>query len=215
MNCCHRCVTAAHFNAAVAQRDLRRFQRRGPDAPTRQLLAAVQARPLPPEPTLLDIGGGVGTIHHILLERGFGKATQVEASDAYLAVAAEEARRLGHADRVRFQLAEFPPDDASVAVADVVTLHRVVCCYPDYTRLLEAAANCARSTLVFSYPRGRWLNRLSVVCSNAGRRLMGRAFRAYVHPPERMKAVLENAGMRQAWKGGTWVWAVEVFERAA
>jgi hypothetical protein len=25
--------------------------------------------------------------------------------------------------------------------------------------------------------------------------------------------VLENAGMRQAWTGGSWIWAVEVFER--
>jgi 2-polyprenyl-3-methyl-5-hydroxy-6-metoxy-1,4-benzoquinol methylase len=215
MTCCHRCATADQFDPAIARRDLRRFRRRGPDAPTRHLLAAVQARSLPPQPTLLDIGGGVGAIHHVLLEHGFSRATHLDASGAYLAAAADEARRLGHADRVQFQLAEFPAEASTVPSADVVTLNRVVCCDPDYVRLLGAAANRARHVVAFSYPRPRWLTRLFVTGANVVRRLRGRGFRAYVHPPARMSAVLEGGGMRRAWAGGTWIWAVEVFERAA
>jgi magnesium-protoporphyrin O-methyltransferase len=174
----------------------------------------VQARSLPPHPTLLDIGGGVGAIHHALLEHGFSQATHLDASGAYLAAAADEAGRLGHADRVRFQLVEFPAEAARVPPADVVTLDRVVCCDPDYARMLGAAANRARHLLAFSYPRSRWITRLVVAGSNAVRRLLGREFRAYVHPPLRMRAVLQGGGMRQVWAGGTWIWAVEVFERA-
>jgi magnesium-protoporphyrin O-methyltransferase len=33
-----------------------------------------------------------------------------------------------------------------------MVLHRVMCCYPDYARLLGAAADHARHALVFSYP---------------------------------------------------------------
>jgi magnesium-protoporphyrin O-methyltransferase len=102
-----------------------------------------------------------------------------------------------------------------VPPADVVTLDRVVCCDPDYARMLGAAASRARRILAFSYPRARWLTRLVVGATNLGRRLLGREFRAYVHPPEQMKAVLEAAGMLRAWAGGTWVWAVDVYERAA
>ena len=213
MTCCHRCATADQFDSAVARRDLRRFRRRGPDAPTRHLLAAVQARLLPPGPTLLDIGGGIGAIHHVLLERGFSQATHLDGSGDYLAAAADEARRLGHADLVQFHLAEFPAEASMVAAADVVTLDRVVCCDPDYAGVLGAAATRARRLLAFSYPRPRWLTRLVVASANAVRRLFGRGFRAYVHPPARMTAVLEGAGMRRAWAGGTWIWAVEVFER--
>jgi len=215
MTRCHQCATADQFDPARARRDLRRFQRRGPDAPTRHLLVAVQARSLPPQPTLLDIGGGVGAIHHVLLEHGFSQATHIDASSACLASAADEARRLGHADRVQFQLAEFPAEGSTVPPADVVTLDRVVCCDPDYARMLGAAANHARHLLAFSYPRPRWLTRLVVAGGNGVRRLLGRGFRTYVHPPTRMRAVLEGAGMRQAWAGGTWTWAVELFERAA
>ncbi|MBI4419415.1 MAG: hypothetical protein HY560_01205, partial [Gemmatimonadetes bacterium] len=87
------CAVEKEFDAATARRDLRRFRRRGPDAPTRQLLAAVEARALPAGSTLLDVGGGVGAIHHVLLERGFSRATHVDASAAYLAGAADEAQR--------------------------------------------------------------------------------------------------------------------------
>jgi hypothetical protein len=215
MTCCHGSATADQFDAAIARRDLRRFRRRGPDAPTQHLLRAVEARHLPPHPTLLDIGGGIGAIHHVLLERGFSHATHLDASGAYLAAAAEEAHWLSHADRVHFELAKFPAEGATVPPADVVTLDRVVCCDPDYVRMLGSAANHARHLLAFSYPRPRRLTRVVVAGANLIRRLAGRAFRAYVHPPAKMQAVLEGAGMRRTWAGGTWIWAVEVFERAA
>jgi hypothetical protein len=48
-----------------------------------------------------------------------------------------------------------------VAPADLVILHRVVCCYPDYERLLTAAADHARRALVFSYPPRNPLSRAS------------------------------------------------------
>jgi hypothetical protein len=43
-------------------------------------------------------------------------------------------------------------DPEAVEPADMVVLHRVVCGYPDYERLLGAAADHARRALVFSYP---------------------------------------------------------------
>src|SRR3970040_1054735 len=102
MTCCQSCIPSKQFDKRVAERELRRYRRRGPDAATQVLIEALQARKLPPTPTLRDVGGGVGTIHHVLLERGFSHATHFDASDAYLAVAAAEAERLGHNSRVGF-----------------------------------------------------------------------------------------------------------------
>ncbi len=215
MTCCHPEARDEQFDARVAQRDLRRFRRRGPDAPTRQLLTAVGEGSLPDAPTLLDIGGGVGAIHHVLLERRFVSARHVDASMAYLAAAAREAERLGHGSRVEFVYGDFTAVADRLPAADVVTLDRVVCCDPDYARLLTAAAAHARRAVAFSYPRARWLARALVVCANAMRRALGRAYQAYVHPPAAMAAVLERNGLRRRWAGGTWIWAVELFERAA
>ncbi len=213
MNSCHQCAAAERFDRTTARRDLRRFRRRGPDGSTRSLLSAVQAASLPPRPSLLDIGGGIGAIHHFLLDHGFENATHVDASDSYLAAAAEEAQRRGHEGKVRFLFAAFPDDAPDVPQADVVTLDRVVCCDPDYVRLLGAAARRSRCALAFSYPHPRWIVRAYVTVHNLIRRIQKRRFRTFVHPPDRMKAVLESAGMRSAWVGGTWIWAVELFER--
>ena len=207
------CSTGSHFDDAVARRDLRRYRRRGPDKPTGKLLAAVQSLSLPGNPTLLDIGGGVGTIHHRLLDQGFSRATQIDASESYLAQSENEARRIGHADRVRFLQAYFPLETPDVPPADLVTLHRVVCCDPDYGRLLGSAALHARRFLAFSYPRERRLIRWMVAASNTLYRLRRREFRVFVHSPARMKATLEEAGMRRIFSGGTWSWAVDVFRR--
>jgi magnesium-protoporphyrin O-methyltransferase len=192
-----------------------RLRRRGPDPGTRRLLGAIRAATLPPDPTLLDIGGGVGAIHHLLLDQGFRRATHVDTSTAYLAVAAEEAQRLGHADRVSFRHADFRDVVAELPPADVVTLDRVVCCDADYAGLLEAAADRTRLILGFTFPRARWYTRGFVAVANAWRRIRGATFRAHVHPPAAMMAVLEKHGLRRSWSGGNWIWAVEVFERTA
>jgi magnesium-protoporphyrin O-methyltransferase len=213
MDCCNTGATDEQFDRALAGRELRRFRRNGPDAPTRQLIAAAQALPLPERPTLLDIGGGVGTIHHVLLDQGFAAATHVDASAAYLDAAREESQRLGHGTRVRFQRGSFTTVAPGVEPADVVTLNRVVCCDPDYAGMLGAAAARARHRLAFSYPRPRPIIRWAVALANAIRRMRGKEFRAFVHPPSKMTKVLEQNGLRRIWEGGTWIWAIDVFER--
>lgn len=213
MTSCHCQAVDQQFDRRIAQRDLRRFLRRGPESTTRHILAALADAPIPPEPTLLDVGGGIGVLHHMLLDRGFARAVHVDASEAYLATAAAEAQRRGHAGRVAFRQGDFSTMAATLPRADVVTLDRVVCCDPDYARLLAAAADRARCAVAFSYPRPRWLVRAFVATANGARQLFGRAFRGYVHPPAAMAAVLEQSGFRRSSMGRTWVWAVELFLR--
>jgi hypothetical protein len=55
--------------------------------------------------------------------------------------------------------------------------------------------------------------RAAVTVANAVQRITGRAFRAYVHSPAAMDAVLTRNGLRRRWAGGTFIWAAEVFER--
>lgn len=215
MTTCQCCAADHEFDPAIARRELRRFKRRGPNPATGQLLDAVREVPLPPDPSLLDVGGGIGAIHHVLLDRGFGRATQIDASRTYLEVARAEAERRGHAGRVSFAHGDFRDLAAATAPADVVTLDRVVCCDPDFAGMLGAAADHARRLLALTYPRDRFYTRAFVAVVNAWRRVRREAFRAYIHPPAAMVAVLEAKGLRRRWAGGTLVWRAEVFERPA
>src|SRR5262245_52761966 len=162
----HCCAVDREFDPKIARRELKRYRKRGPVSPTKELLELL-APCLPADATLLDIGGGVGMIHHELLDRGAKSAVQVDASSAYLAASEEEAGKRGHEGRVTFRHADFRAAASDIAPADVVTLDRVVCCDPDYESLLGLAAAHAKTALAFSYPRARWASRVFIGGFNA------------------------------------------------
>lgn len=164
--------------------------------------------------TVLEIGGGVGEIQVELLRRGASSATNLELSPAYEDEAARllaEAGLTGRAQRRLIDIAETPE---AVEPADVVVLHRVVCCYPDYARLLGAAASHARRVLVFSHPVRNPLSRAVVGAQNLFFRLRGSRFRVFVHPPEAMLAVLADHGLEPTVVSGGPVWRIAAGVRA-
>jgi 2-polyprenyl-3-methyl-5-hydroxy-6-metoxy-1,4-benzoquinol methylase len=194
MVCCTGyCAAEAQFDRKVAERDLRRYRRRGADATTRLKLAELRRWPLEGQ-RLLDVGGGIGVIGRELASTGVASATVVEASPAYLEVARREAGSQYGSRPTQFIMGDFAVIAGTLSDADVVTLDRVVCCYPDAEALLRQAAGRARQLLAFTYPRNRWYVRTLIVLENLWLRLTGKKFRAFVHAPERMAAVLEAAG---------------------
>jgi 2-polyprenyl-3-methyl-5-hydroxy-6-metoxy-1,4-benzoquinol methylase len=213
MVCCTRyCAAEAQFNRKVAERNLRRYRRRGADATTRLMLAELRRWPLEGR-RLLDVGGGIGVISRELADTGVASATIVEASPAYLEVARREAGSQYGSRPTQFILGDFALIAGTLPEADVVTLDRVVCCYPDAEALLQQAAGRARQLLAFSYPRDRWYVRTLIVLENFWRRLTGKEFRAFVHGPERMRAVLEAAGLVRATRRETLVWTLHLYRR--
>ena len=87
-------------------------------------------------------------------------------------------------------------------------MNQVVCCYPDYERLLRAAAGHARRALVFSYPRRNALSRAIVTLQNAGFRLARREFRVFTHPPEAMLETLRGQGLQPRFQHPGTIWQI-------
>jgi ubiquinone/menaquinone biosynthesis C-methylase UbiE len=128
MSCCQCEGIREEFDPRLAKRELRRYVRSGLRKSTRLLLEGIRACGLR-SATLLDVGGGVGVIHHELLGDGTASAaTHLDASPAYISVAREEATRRGHGDRVRFIEGDFVELASSLEAVDIVTLDRVICC---------------------------------------------------------------------------------------
>src|SRR5262249_2697037 len=132
---------------AVAARDLNRYRRKGPDATSRLLLGGLRGH-VTSGASLLDIGGGVGVLDFELLANGVESATLVDASPAYLDAAGREAQARQMGDRFQRVVGDFAVVGDGIASADVVTMHRVVCCYPDHASLLQAATKHARRVFV-------------------------------------------------------------------
>lgn len=211
MSCCSPgCV--AFFDAKTAKRDLRRYQRKGADPVTRLMLSELGHRYLR-DRDLLDIGAGIGVIASEMAERGIVRATVIEASPAYLEVARQEVGSRYREGFTRFVMGDFAAIAEDVADADVVTLGRVVCCYPDAEALLREAAVRTRRVLAFTYPRDRWYVRAVNALQNLWRKVRGSAFQTFVHVPKQMERTLEGAGLVRVAQKGTAVWVLDVYER--
>jgi 2-polyprenyl-3-methyl-5-hydroxy-6-metoxy-1,4-benzoquinol methylase len=210
--CCDPRGCDRFFSARFARRVAARYRKRGLDKASRRIVDYVEQRGLEAA-TVLEIGGGVGEIQLELLKRGAARTTNLELSGAYEDIAAALVRESGFEGRVERRLHDLAVDPGAVEPADVVVLHRVVCCYPDYETLLGAAADHARSVLVFSHPPRNLLSRLIVGAENLGFRLTRSEFRTFAHPPRAMVAVLEERGLRRTYSRRGMPWDVEGLER--
>ena len=214
VDCCSTEALERQFGPKVAAAELRRYRRRGPGRTTRLLLKGLRGH-LSADTSLLDIGGGIGALHHELLAGGVARAWAVEPSAAFLEADMAEARRQGHSDRVEFIHDDIRAAAATLPSADIVTLDRVVCCDPDYEHLLRLSLGKARRLFAYSYPRDWGAVRAVVAVLNMQLWLRRTGFRVFVHPPERMTALIRAAGFRTVFQARTLVWQVDVYTRAA
>lgn len=213
VTCCQCEGIANEFGAKKARRDLRRYRRRGPIPSTRMLVEDLRAAGVAGD-SILDVGGGVGAVYHLLMGAGAREATHVDVSADYIDAAREESARLGHADRVRYIQGDFVEVAPTVSAADVVTLDRVICCYPDMEALVTAASGKTRRLLGAVYPRDVWWVRVGVRAANALMRLRGSAYRAFLHPPAAIDAVLGRHGLARRTLRRTIAWEIVTYVKA-
>ena len=200
------------FSDRFARRTARRYGRRGLSSASRAMVSFLAERGVEGA-TVLEIGGGVGEIQVELLRRGVTRTTNLEISTGYEEEAAQLLESSGLQGRVDRRFADIAQQPDVVDAADVVVLHRVVCCYPDYEALLSAAAAKADRLLVFSHPPRNPGTRLVQLCENSVRRLKGESFRTFTHPPAAMLRVLREAGLRPTYRWRGFGWRVVGLER--
>lgn len=206
-DCCDRDDYRSVFSERFARRTVKQYRKRGL-TPAAEWIVQFAADHDVRGASVLEIGGGVGHIHVELLRRGAAHVTNLELSPEYEAEANRLLASAGMADRVDRRFLDIAAEPEGAEPADIVVLHRVVCCYPDYERLLAAAAQHARRLLVFSYPPDSRWNRTVNWAENASRRVRGNGFRTYIHPPESMIAVASGDGMRAGYRQHSRIWDV-------
>jgi 2-polyprenyl-3-methyl-5-hydroxy-6-metoxy-1,4-benzoquinol methylase len=202
------------FGPRFARHLASRYRKRGLDKTAARMVAYLVDRGLDGA-SVLEIGGGVGDIQLELLRHGASRATNLELVDAYDADAADLAKAAGMRDRMIRRQVDIAATPDEVEAHDIVVLHRVVCCYPDYERLLSAAADHAKRLLVFSHPPRNWVSRTFTRLQHVGFRLVGKSFRTFAHPPAAMVAVAEGRGLHTEYSYRGPVWQVVGLARAA
>lgn len=195
----------ALFDDRAARRELAAYRRNGVEGTTRRLLDAIVAEGVDGA-TVLDIGGGVGIIGVELLAAGAASLTNVDASGPYLEAARAEIERRGFGDRATFRRGDFVAVADDVPSADIVTLDRVVCCYPDWEALVGSSVTRAHRLYGLVYPRDRWWMRVSIGFMRVVGGMFGNPMPFRVHPDQQVDARIRAAGFRPilAERGLAW-----------
>ncbi len=211
-NCCARGYERI-FGERVARRDARRYRRKGLDGTAQRLVDEVADRGIE-NAEVLEIGGGVGAIELELLKRGAARATNVELSHGYDEEGEKLLSEAGLAGRVVRRHGDFVEAEGVTEPADVVVMHRVVCCYPDPDALVGAAAGHARRLLALTFPRSTWWSRLGTRVANVYFRLVCQ-FESFVHPPETILAAASSRGFTPVHEHTGRIWRLAVLERVS
>lgn len=211
-SCCEPSGYGRIFGDRFARRLARRYRRRGLGRAEQRIVDFCATRGLDGA-TVLEIGGGVGELHVELLRRGAAAAVSLELVDSYDVHATKLAASVGVLDRVRRRRVDIAATPDQVESADIVVMHRVVCCYPDYARLIGAAADHASRALVFSYPPRNLAIRALGAAENAWLRLSGNSFRTFAHPPQAMIDVARARGLEPTYRHSGGVWRIAGLER--
>lgn len=211
------CCTPAYgkvFGERGAQRAANRYRRKGLDKDARWIVDALRARGLE-EADVLELGGGVGALHLELLRHGAARAVNVELSPEWEQEASILLREHDLERRVERRVGDAVEQAGALEPADIVVMHRVVCCYPDPDRLMDVAAGRARRLLAISFPRDRPLPRLVVAISNLWLRVRRISFRSYVHAEAAIEASAIRHNLRPLLDRRGTIWRVAVFERGS
>ncbi len=150
MTCCSAKGCDEFFTERVARRDAVRYRRAGIDGNARRVFDFARRRGLEGR-TVLEVGGGIGALQLEFLQAGASRAENVELSPAYEPYAVELLQAAGLEGRVERHLLDFASQADDVQSADVVVLHKVVCCYRTTRRLLRqppstpSASSCSPS----------------------------------------------------------------------
>ena len=164
--------------------------------------------------TVLDIGGGIGAIHHDLLRAGARSVTDVDGSTAYLSAAQDEARRQGDIARIDYRHGDFVQLADGIEPADVVVLLRVLCCYPDMPALVRASARRARRSYGVIYPRSTWWMRAAAALFDAVRPVEGSTSGpGYVHAEGDVDRAVRAEGFAPVVTDATFYWRIALYRR--
>jgi len=212
MTCTHCIDSEGLFDLKNARKDQKRFRKKGPNKATRLLVEMLKKQGVENK-TLLDIGGGIGAIQLGLLKAVLARATDVDASKSYLAVAEEEANSKGYSGSVKYLHGDFMDQQGEIQAHDFVSLDKVICCYPNREALLANAIDHADGAIGLVFPHGNFLSKAFAKMANLYMRLKGSAFRTYAHSPLAVHQQLIQNGFSQAKHGRTFIWKVWLYTK--
>ena len=215
MDCCSVNGLDKIFNKSTAQKEMKAYLKKGLDKRAQLLVNLLKEQGIS-DATVLEIGGGIGSLHLDLIKAGAASAVGYDASSAYVEAATSLAERLGLQDSVEYHLGDFAEQAPSAEDADIVLLDRVICCYPDMKALVTGSAQRTKRLCALTYPTRTWWTRAALSVGNLLLALFRKEYRSFIHHPQEISATLAFQGLTRIFQGTSGflgVWQIAVYQR--
>ena len=215
MDCCSINGLDEEFGRSGVQKEVKKYLKNGLGKYEQMLLDTLKAQGISGA-SILEVGGGIGSLHLELIKAGAAGAVGYEVSSASVDASTALADRLGLGDLVDYHLGDFVEHAPSAPEADIVLLNGVICCYPDVKALVASSAQRARRLYLFTLPRRAWWTRVLASALNVVQALRRKHYRAFVHDPELIATMLRAEGMGRIFHRTVFflgVWEVAVYQR--
>ena len=210
---CKHCYDANDlFDLKTARKEKRKYSSKGPKGVTNKLVTFLSDIPREGK-SLLDIGGGIGILQIDHLSKGGARTTDVDASIAYLEMAKELAVEKGFSGTTSYHQGDFVDDVEDLGKFSIVTLDKVVCCYPDFRALLKKSMDHSEEYLALSFPMGGPIAKLVSWIGASWMTLKGSSFRPYIHPRSEIETMIIENGFSMEVGSTHFPWRVQVYKR--
>lgn len=213
-SCCAQAGATQRFFSFFAKHYRKRYLKKGLEPSQHQLIRGLDRAGLSGA-TLLEIGCGVGYLHHRLLEEGAASATGIDLSETMIAEAEKLARQRHLDDRVSYIPGDFVDQAVRLQPADILILDKVLCCYPDAAVLIQSSLDKTQRAVALTYPRDRWYVRLGMTVMNTVLWLCRSNFRGYLHDPQAIEGWITTRGFSKVYENRTLSWLTQVFVRSS
>jgi len=200
------------FDKKGAKKEYKRYLRKGAHKMTKKLIEALKNEDIQGK-SLIDIGGGIGAIHHELLSAGVRKATNVDGSEAYIETSKEEGKRLHHEEKLTHHFGDYVEQSESVGQADIVTLDKVLCCYKDMRELVARSSSNAQKFYGLIYPNDTWWMKFFSSFANIFVRLKSKEFQSYIHDVKEVENIILGNGFKQRFYYKNFIWQVILYAK--
>jgi SAM-dependent methyltransferase len=204
---------AANFFDGQAELYKKRFSKKGFEKSQKKLFEALQRFGLE-EKTLLEIGCGVGYFSFQVLRSGMKTTLGYDLSPKMIQTAKYYAKELALEDRSEFVLGDFAQQaNSNVEAHDLVLLDKVICCYENWSRLLDKSMVACKNTLAFTIPKDSAFIRILFRFLPGLTKIFGIGFHPFFHDHNEIESFLEARRFHKVLDENVGIWNNKIFSK--
>ncbi|MEM6801714.1 MAG: hypothetical protein AAF696_09950 [Bacteroidota bacterium] len=210
-SCCNTTYQGT-FDDKRAKKELKEYEASGIKENSQALYQLLQLLDLR-DKSMLEIGGGIGSLIFESFTLGLKTAQYVDISEAYFHTFKSALKARNLEDKVAIHLGDFVVLEEKVQKADLVVLDKVICCYEDYEALVQNSTAKAASWYAITIPKDSWWIKILFSYFIFLKRLKKDFFRPYIHKHRLIFDQIHKAGFQLKEERKNFMWKSFLFER--